>query len=160
MKTLIVYYSLTGNTEYAAKQLAEQVNADLVKLKPDSEPPKQGRMMFVKGGYSALFHSLPKLEPLGLDPQAYDLVIIGSPVWAGTYAPAIGSFLKDNELKEKKIAIFASSSSGSDQRMFKGMENKIGTTGALKLSLIDPLEHQDTEDPKIAEFAEKILQLK
>ena len=160
MKTLIVYYSLTGNTEYAAKQLAEKVNADLVKLKPDSEPPKQGRMMFVKGGFSALRHKTPELEPLKVNLDDYDLIIIGTPIWAGTYTPAIGSFIKNCDLKAKKIAVFVSSSSGEGKKAIKQLEDKLGVTSRLELILTDPLIHKDSEDPKIEEFAKELIQLR
>ena len=160
MKNLIIYYSLNGNTEYAAKLLADKTGSDLIRLSPKSEPPKQGRMKFFIGGFRALFHTTPKLEPLSINLNDYELVIIGTPVWAGTYTPAIGSFLKEYNLKDKKVAIFVSSSSGEGDKTIKQLEDKIGVTSSLKLNLTDPLTHKETEDKKIEEFANKITQLK
>lgn len=48
----------------------------------------------------------PALRPLDKNPNDYDLVFLGGPVWAGNFAPAIRSFLKKAKLKNKKIAVF------------------------------------------------------
>ena len=46
MKTIIVYYSMSGNTDAAAREIAAQLGAALLRLEPDSEPYwKQPREM-------------------------------------------------------------------------------------------------------------------
>lgn len=157
MKKLIVYYSLNGNTEYAAKLLAEKTGGDLIRLIPASQPAKQGPLKFIKGGFSALWHETPSLEPLNIDLNDYELIIIGTPIWAGTYTPAIGSFLKQYNLKDKKIAIFVSSSSGEGEKTIQQLKDKVGSC-ISSVSLLDPLSHQDTAGKKIEEFANKINQ--
>lgn len=156
MKTLIVYYSLNGNCDYVARRLAEQISADLEALHPEEEPPKSGGMMYAKGGWSALTHRTPKLAALSHDLLAYDTVIIGAPVWAGTYPPAVGSFLKQAVFKAPHLYLFACSSSGNSEKMLKQLGKKVGTVSA-SASFKDPLTNQDQENAAIDAFAQTIL---
>ena len=50
MKALIVYYSMGGNTEYAARKTAAQTGADLLRLEPEKEYPSSGFRKFFRGG--------------------------------------------------------------------------------------------------------------
>jgi multimeric flavodoxin WrbA len=49
----------------------------------------------------------PELQPFDLDPEEYDVIIIGMPVWAFTMTPAVRSFLNKVKLKDKKIGLFS-----------------------------------------------------
>lgn len=56
--------------------------------------------------------SEPELKKLSKDPNNYDIIIIGTPVRAYTYTPAIRTFLKTIQLKNKKIALFCTHEGG------------------------------------------------
>ena len=89
MKTIIVYYSLEGNTDYAAKELANLIAADLLRLHPKKAYPDSGFKKFFWGGKSAVMAQTPKLEPYEYNSEDYDQVIFGFPVWASNIAPPI-----------------------------------------------------------------------
>ena len=80
MKSAIVYYSMSGNTQFAAKRIAEALAADLIPLVPKKAYPDSGFKKFFWGGKSALMGDKPALEPFAFDPDAYDLIVFGSPV--------------------------------------------------------------------------------
>ena len=92
----------------------------------------------------------------------YDRIIIGTPVWAGTFTPPIRSFIEENrnKLEGKKIAAFTSSSGGQDQskkalsklKKFLGLESLIAEFG-----LTDPKDKpEEKNDALIRDFCEKI----
>ena len=54
MKTLIVYYTLEGNTHYAAKKIASLLDADVLRVKPVKTYPRKGFRKFLWGGKSAV----------------------------------------------------------------------------------------------------------
>ena len=114
MKTAIVYYSMTGNTKYQAETMARILGADLIPLVPKKAYPDSGFKKFFWGGKSALMGEKPALEPYSFDPAAYDLIVFGSPVWAGTFAPPLRTFIEDNraDLEGKSIAAFFCCSGG------------------------------------------------
>lgn len=106
MKVLVVYYSLNGNTRFIAQNIAGAVGADLLELRPVNAIPSGGFMRFFWGGRQAVMKQRPELAAFDKRPGDYDLLFIGTPVWAFTYAPALATFLSAVPLAGKKIALF------------------------------------------------------
>ena len=75
MKAIIIYYSLEGNTEYTAKLIASELNADLFKLEPKKAYPTGKISKFVWGGKSAMMSESPDLQPYQFDAVSYDYII-------------------------------------------------------------------------------------
>jgi len=48
----------------------------------------------------------PELLPLDINPNEYDVLFIGTPVWAWTYAPALNTFFSTCLLSNRRIALF------------------------------------------------------
>jgi flavodoxin len=108
-KILVVYYSLTGNTKFIAEVIAESINADILELKPVKELKADSGMKYFWGGYQATMKKKPKLEQFDINPLDYDLIIIGTPVWAWTITPPIRSFLSKFNLSGKNVALWTTS---------------------------------------------------
>ena len=104
-KKLVVYYSNGGNTKFIADNIAGSVGADVVELKPKKDIPK-GFLGMVIGGFQAKFRAKPALLSYDKDPENYDIIYIGTPIWAGTFAPALNTFFKNERLVNKRIAFF------------------------------------------------------
>ena len=47
MKTAIVYYSMSGNTKYAADKIAEKIEADIIRIEPEKAYPDKGAKKFI-----------------------------------------------------------------------------------------------------------------
>ncbi len=107
MKSLVVYFSLTGNTRFVAQAAAKTINADILELKlkksPDNIP---GLMKFFWAGKQAFTHEKPELMPLDKNPRDYDFIVFGTPVWAYDFVPAFNTFFAQNNISGKKIAVF------------------------------------------------------
>lgn len=107
MKTLVVFYSYEGNTRLAAGIVAEAAGgADMLELRPVRDMKSKGFMKYVWGGRAAVMGVTPVLQDFDADFDQYDLIFIGTPVWAFTYTPALKTFFKGKYLKGKKIALF------------------------------------------------------
>ena len=104
MKTAIVYYSQSGNTEYVAKACARLLGADLIPIAPVKEYPSTGFKKFLWGGKSAVMGEAPRLENYVFDAEAYEGIILGCPVWAGTFAPPLRTFIEETRegLRDKR----------------------------------------------------------
>lgn len=104
-RLLVVYYSLSGNTEKIAKQLAYSYDAARV-VKIETVTPYTGSyddivdqgQREVESGFQSEIrledvssYGKPN-EPLNLDD--FDIIAIGTPTWWYTYAPAVSTFLK------------------------------------------------------------------
>ncbi|MFW9827494.1 MAG: flavodoxin family protein [Candidatus Thorarchaeota archaeon] len=106
VKSLVVYYSLTGNTKAIGETIAKSIDADILELKPVKELKAEGRMKYFWGGFQAIIKHKPKLEPIDLNLDEYDLIFMGSPVWAWRQSPPINSFLKKFDLSGKNLALW------------------------------------------------------
>ena len=158
MKTLIVYYSMEGNTEFAAKQIAALTGADLLRLSPVKAYPTGKVSKFLWGGKSAVMSETPELQPYAFDAAAYDRIVFGFPVWASTIAPPLRTFIRSHDLKGKKFAAFAcQTANGADKALGK-LLSELGAEGLeAELVLLDPKTKPDAgNEQKIRDFCEKL----
>ncbi len=152
---------MSGNTEYAAKKIAEKTGAELIKIEPEKKYPDKGAMKFLWGGKSVIMGEKPKLLPYTFDADKYDTVIFGTPVWASSVSPPIKSFIAENsdKLKGKRsAAFFCFLGGGAD----KAKEKLLRLLGKEKLEaeivLIDPLNKPSEEkDNRLSAFCEALL---
>lgn len=160
MKKAIVYYSMSGNTEYVANCIANKVDADLIKLVPKKEYPNKGLRKFLWGGKSAVMGDTPELEDYQFDSEKYDCIIFGTPVWASSFTPPIRTFIKENKekLANKKIAVYICYMGGGADKAIEKLKNYLGIDGfQAELVLIDPKTTKTDEKTKqIDEFCKKI----
>lgn len=160
MKKAIVYYSMSGNTEYVAKYISEKMDADLIKIEPKKEYPNKGIKKFLWGGKSAVMGETPALEKYEFDSNKYDYIIFGTPVWASSFTPPIRTFIKENreKLKGKKIATFICyMGGGADKAIEKLKEYLEIKEFDAELILIDPKDKvSDEKNQKIDDFCKKI----
>ena len=139
MKTLIVYYTLEGNTHYAAKKIASLLDADVLRIKPVKTYPRKGFRKFLWGGKSAVMAETPELEPYTFDASAYDRIVFGFPVWAGNVTPPLRTFIKENDLSGKRFAAFACQSGAGAEKAFEKLKTALGIRELdAELVLIDP----------------------
>ena len=157
MKTLIVYYSMSGNVEFIAKELAEKLQADTLRLEPETSYPDKGMKKFLWGGKSALMGEKPVLKPYEAKLEDYDRIVIGTPVWASTFAPPIRTFVEENReaLKGKEFsAIVCYAGSGAAKAIDK-LRTLLGIEAfQAELALIDP---KGRPSEKTAESIEDFL---
>ena len=160
MKTAIIYYSMSGNTEYVAEKIAKQIGADIIKIEPEKAYPDSGAKKFIWGGKSAVMGDMPKLKPYEFKADEYDRIVFGFPVWASTFTPPIRTFIDENReaLKGKKLAAFTClAGSGGEKALDKLKKFLDISSFEAELILIDPKEKQSEEnDNKIGEFCGKL----
>ncbi len=162
MKTLLVYYSLEGNTDWVARKIAEEIDTDILRLIPKKKRPMIGPLKFIIGGKSVIFREKPKLEEYDISVEDYDCVILATPVWASGFAPALRTFLAENDLSQKRVAIVACSGSGNAKKCMLKLRKAAGNPRvSATLSLVNPRKKQSMEnEEKILDFCGKIGLLK
>ena len=124
MKTIVVFYSLEGNTKEAAQKVAEALGADVMELVPVKEIPKKGLLKFLHGGAGATKGKGTELKPYTLDASSYDAIVLGTPVWAGKPAMAMNQFLMDLKTPEKVVGAFAFAASGNCEKCLASLSSK------------------------------------
>lgn len=101
---LVVYYSRSGNTEAMAREIAQRLQADIIKLET-----KLYSLDF-KGWFKANRDSRSKknvdIRPEVVDLQRYRLVFLGSPIWWYRPAPPLWTFVEKNDFSGKEVVLF------------------------------------------------------
>ena len=89
MRTLILYYSYSGNTKLLAKELAAELCADLQKIQDEQRPGKL--KAYALGCFAALKGTAWPVKALQADLSAYERIVLMAPVWAGHVPPAVNA---------------------------------------------------------------------
>ncbi len=110
MKSIIVYFTHSGNTELAAKKLAEVTGSPIVRILP-AEPYTAEDVDWVNEQSRCTQEHLnqtlrPAIKPLGIDFSQYDTVFIGFPIWWHEEPAVIRTFLDNTDLKGKELYPF------------------------------------------------------
>lgn len=133
MKTLIVFYSNTGNTLKLAKVLADKLESETLEIKDRRN--RKGLIGFLRAGFDAITSNVTIIEDFNLKFADYDLVIIGTPIWAGRLTPAIRTFLIGNSEVLPKVAFFATHGGGGSSKALIQMEELVGKEPLACLSI-------------------------
>ena len=150
MKTLVVYYTRTGNTKFIAETIAAELGADIEEVIDLKN--RQGRLAFLPAGKDATQGKETQIAETKRTPTGYDLVIIGQPVWAGSPTPAIRTYMNKNDLSGKKVALFFSDS-GLRQAVEKTKALMPNSTFVGELALpAKGFENKEETKKKIAEW--------
>ena len=162
-KLLIVYYSWSnGNTERIAKMLQSAASGDLLKL--DTAVPYSGSYddvveqghREVKEGYE------PELKPVNVNISGYDVIAIGTPAWWYTMAPAVRTFLHQNNFTGKTVVPFMTNG-GWPGHVIRDM--KAACTGANTVCEMQVRfdsnggSHLETPESEIESWAQRVRAL-
>lgn len=106
-RMLVAYYSWSnGNTKKIAEELASAKNADLVRIET-AEPYTGSYEEVVEQGKQEVERKFkPRLKPLEKDLSQFDVIAVGTPTWWYTMAPAVRTFLEENDFSGKTVIPF------------------------------------------------------
>lgn len=116
-KTLVVYYSASGNTEEVANYIAKAANADIFELEPveeysDADLDWTDETSRVNDEHNDESKRDIELKATSVTNWSeYDNVFIGYPIWWGIAAWPVDNFVKGNDFTGKKVIPFCTSAS-------------------------------------------------
>ena len=124
-KTLVLYYSQTSNTKAVATEIATRLGADMEEIVPVVPYENDFKATIERGKKELDEGILPEIKPLVADIAGYDVIFLGYPVWFGTYAPPIITFLNSVDLSGKKIVPFCTFGSGGLESSVKDLAEAV-----------------------------------
>ncbi|MFC1501291.1 flavodoxin family protein [Elusimicrobiota bacterium] len=127
MKTLIVYYSYTGNTAACADTLAKELNADIERLEDVKRPGFLKAI--VLGSYAAHKGESWPIQSTKKDISSYDRIFIGAPIWWFRTAPELNTFIDQNDFSGKEVVVFVTMASSDPQKAFDAITDRVTSKG-------------------------------
>ncbi|MGZ9098719.1 MAG: flavodoxin family protein [Brevundimonas sp.] len=122
-KVLVVFYSRSGTTAAAARQLAGRLEADVDEIRPIR--PYSGVAGFLRCIFEATRRDRPEITT-GRNPADYRMVVLGSPVWAGCLASPMRSYLSAHHCHLPATSAFCTSGSGMAEPVFRQIRQILG----------------------------------
>lgn len=155
-KILVVYYSNSGITEKVGGLLAVALEADQEKLVDKKE--RKGLWNYIVAGKDAMMKYETDIEKPKYDPSGYDLVIIGTPVWAWTMTPAVRTYISKNKDKLKNVVFFTTSGGTTHDKIVPEMETLLGKKAVLSNGFFEKEVKEDSKEmiDKLNKFLENI----
>ena len=159
MKSLVIYYSKTGNTKLIAEAIASELKADLFEIQRQKDIKSSGFRLYFRGGFESMTKKNIRLEKTDIDFSKYDLIFLGTPVWAWRLNPVVRSFLKKVKIEKKNLGLFACCA-GSAEGVLTDMQDILKNNTVLGISeYVEPLKKDKEANVKEAKiWAKKILQ--
>jgi len=154
MKALVVYYSRTGATREVARSLSEALKGDIDEI--GDVKGRRGPIGFIRSGREASRKELPEIRDISRDTSGYDILIIGTPVWAGTMASPVRTFLARRKGKLRKAAFFCTMGGGDEQKTFSEMEGLLGARPLCTLAVPNSAVKSGEYRSMVKKFAARI----
>jgi flavodoxin len=153
LKSLVVFYSRTGNARFVAQTIAAQICADIeevIDLKKRS-----GVIGFLRAGADARRGKETEIAATQKFAEDYDLIIVGTPIWGGRPTPAITTYLRKNNLSGKKVAIFLVG--GNKPQGIEQIKALIpNSTYIGEVSIINALKNKEETEQQIVEWCKTL----
>jgi flavodoxin len=123
MKTIVIYYSVSGQTKFTAKKIAEYLNCDILQIQTDPVINPSLLTRYFQGGKSMITGTLPKLRPYEFHIENYDNILLGCPTWGGDCPPAVKAFIRQNCFSNKNMYLFTTYVAANASKCLKNLTN-------------------------------------
>lgn len=123
-KTLVLFYSQTSNTKAVAQEIATRLSADMEEIVAENPYDGDFQTTIERCMQEREQGVTTEIQPLTTDLTKYEVIFIGYPIWFGTYAPPIATFLDQVDLSGKKIVPFCTFGSGGLESSVRDLMEK------------------------------------
>lgn len=155
MKSLVVYYTRTGNARFVAETIAAEIGADVEEVIDLKK--RTGVLGYLSGGSDARRGKETEIASTKKSPAEYDLVIVGTPVWAGRPAPAILTYFKKHDFADKKVAVFFTQGGKKPQAIDETKALIPNSECIGELTLINALENKVESEKQIVDWCKTLI---
>ena len=152
-----MYYSRTGNAKFVAETVAAELGSDIEEITDLTS--REGKLGWISAGRDATKEKCTQIAPTKRVPKDYDLLIIGSPVWAWGPVCAIRTYLSLNDLSGKKVALFFTLDHDLKQAVEKTKALMPNSLFVGELELIKALKNREETEKKITAWCNTLKQL-
>lgn len=150
MRTLIVYYSRNGMTRDLANAIQKELGADIEEIADPT--PRSGPLGYMRCVLESAFQQKAAIRSPAKNPRDYDLVIVGTPVWAGNMSSPVRAYLSKTRDRLPKVAFFCTMGGVGNEHTFQKMGELCQKSPVAELALRDGVRWKQARKD-IANFA-------
>jgi flavodoxin len=144
-RILVVYFSRSGYTRTLARRIAELSGGDLEEIQ---EPHgRRGWRGYVRSLVEAVTGQATAIAPGDRRPADYDLVVVGTPVWASSVSSPVRAYLLEHRGQLRQVAFFLTQGGHEHRRVFRQMETAALRAPVAALAMRDGELDAGLEEP-------------
>jgi flavodoxin len=153
-KTLVVYYSLTGNTRQIAEAIAAALDADIEVIEDTfNRDTGLGRPRSALEGLLGLRSSI---TPPKHDLSEYDLVVVGTPIWSARQSSPVRAYLSQHRASLERVAFFCTQGGLGGKWALQNMAKVCGQRPIARMIIYASQLNNPVSEEKIAKFVSEI----
>ncbi|MFX1320587.1 MAG: flavodoxin family protein [Promethearchaeota archaeon] len=119
MGFLVVFYSRTGNTKKIGELISRELNCEYEEIFDTKK--RSGVIGFLRAGADATREKLTIIKEIEKNPELYDLIIIGTPIWSKRMSTPIRTYITEYRSKIKNVAFFCTKGGKGDHKAFENI---------------------------------------
>ncbi|MGZ7050167.1 MAG: flavodoxin family protein [Methanobacterium sp.] len=155
MKILVVFYSRTDNTRKVAEEIKNSLDCDIEEIIDTQN--RSGPLGYMRSGRDASRGKLTILKDIINDPSQYDLLIIGTPLWAWHVSTPVRTYIHNNQANFNNVAFFCTAGGKGFDGAFNDMEELSGKSPLATLGVREKEIKDESYKSKVAEFTKNLM---
>ena len=152
-RTLVVYFSRSGTTHKVAEELARELGADLERITDHED--RKGFIGYMKSGREASTDMLVEIDEPKRDPAGYELVVVGTPVWAWKMCSPVRSYLAKYAGRIKDAAYFCTAD-GKEGKTLEDMATFAGKPAKASMVIYRKAVLRNEHLVRVREFVSEL----
>lgn len=153
-RVLIVYYSRSGTTRKVAESLSALLQCEIEEIVEARD--RSGILGILRSMIEAVRKRPSSIISPQKDPASYDLVIVGTPVWAWSVSSPVRAYLMAKRSRLPEVAFFCTCGHRGSESTFAEMENIIGKAPCACCGLVARAVISGIYTPSLAEFVKSL----
>jgi flavodoxin len=155
-KILVVYYSRSGTTRKVAQSLAMALQCDSDEIV--EERSRSGMLGYLRSVIEARRRAPARIALSVKDPSTYDLIVVGTPVWAWSVSSPVRAYIIENKAKFPALAFFCTLGGAGSDNAFAQMQDLAGKSPVACLSVTARDLASGDDRARLSAFVESLRQ--
>jgi len=153
-RVLIIYYSRSGTTRKVAESLSALLQCEIEEIGEAKGRP--GILGFVRSVIEAGRKRPSSIISPKKEPASYDLVIVGTPVWAWSVSSPVRAYLMANRARLPEVAFFCTFDHRGSESAFAEMQNILGKAPCACCAVVARAVTSGIYEPRLVEFVKSL----
>jgi menaquinone-dependent protoporphyrinogen IX oxidase len=150
-KILVIFYSRSGTTRRIATALSAALGGSVEEIAEDRG--RSGFLGYLRSVIEARRKRSANILPARIDPKSFDLVVIGTPVWAWSVSSPVRAYLTANKDRLPAVAFFCTLGGAGSETAFAQMQEIVGKAPRATCAVTARDIAASREAAQVADFA-------